>query len=712
MNERTLDALAGIVFVIIILGLEYLKLDIGYAKPFFWTFAILFHAYVFGKNVLPNRHWATSSTFGLLMLMATQSVIQTVWFYADGPLSGLSDAWSLAITMTISHLVGLGYERQLTDGPMQEDDASNWTHKKQLMAIAIACAGIIALAFVLQSAWAAQTLQSIRTPWPLLPAGTLAAIALLWALAIFSAIFIQSSGFTAFQTGLSIVGTLGLAPIIYRLGYGFDGFLHLAGEQVMLKTGTLSPKPFYYIGQYVFTTWLARMTELPLADIDRWLVPILASIILPACVFLAFRRENWFGTAAAALALFPLGMFVATTPQGLATVIGISAVVLALGARQKTLQFSAPLWLAAWSAAIHPLAGVPLSILVLALLILGDRKKWIKHTSWIVAIFSGLAIPIIFYIASQYHSSLAIDWNLANVTQFSAWIDNLAKLIPWLGNKYVLWPAWSSLIGLALPAMGLLACVASIIILKGNDRLAIIILLIGAVSLWLASGLLENASDFTMLIQYEKGDYAQRLWQIAVLVLLVGGLPTMGWLFKKIKTAMPLASAVAIILFCSIGAANAYNALPRHDAVQPSRGWSTSGDDVEAVRWIDRYAKGKDYTVLADQSVSAAAVKEFGFKRYAGDVFFYPIPTGGALYTTYLKMTYEDPSWDTVRDAAKLGKSDLVFVVINDYWWKATELNQRITDIAQASWSIDNGKVNIYVFDLTKPEPKVVETTP
>jgi hypothetical protein len=69
-------------------------------------------------------------------------------------------------------------------------------------------------------------------------------------------------------------------------------------------------------------------------------------------------------------------------------------------------------------------------------------------------------------------------------------------------------------------------------------------------------------------------------------------------------------------------------------------------------------------------------------------------------------MTYEDPSWDTVRDAAKLGQSDLVFVVINDYWWKAEELNQRIAQIAHASWSIDNGKVNIYVFDLTKPEPE------
>ena len=401
-------------------------------------------------------------------------------------------------------------------------------------------------------------------------------------------------------------------------------------------------------------------------------------------------------------------MFVATTPQGLAAVLGISSVMLALGAREKAVSFYAPLWLSAWSVTVHPLAGIPCALIVAALFVLGDRKAWTKHLAWPLAVISGLAIPAIFFFASQYQGALAIDWNLANITQFSGWLEQLSKIIPWLGNKYVLWPAWSSLIGIALPAIGLVGIIASLIISKNNERLAILVLLISAVSLWLSSGLLENAGDFTFLIQYEKGDYAQRLWQIATLLLLIGSFPAVGYLLEKIKRSIPIASAVAIVLFASIGAANAYNALPRHDAVQASRGWSTGADDVEAVRWIDRYAKGRPYTVLADQSVSAAAVKEYGFKRYAGDVFFYPIPTGGPLYASYLKMTYEDPSWDTVRDAAKLGQSDLVFVVINDYWWKASELNQKITDIAQDAWSISNGKVNIYVFDLKKPQPAEV----
>ncbi|MFA6504192.1 MAG: hypothetical protein WCT54_04680, partial [Patescibacteria group bacterium] len=111
MNEKTLDALAGIVFIIIILGLAYLKIDIGFAGQFFWVFAILFHAYVFGKNTLPEKNWAISAPFGLLILLAAQSVVQTIWFYTGNPLGHLSDAWSLAIAMAIAHIVGLTIEQ-------------------------------------------------------------------------------------------------------------------------------------------------------------------------------------------------------------------------------------------------------------------------------------------------------------------------------------------------------------------------------------------------------------------------------------------------------------------------------------------------------------------------------------------------------------------------------------------------------------------------
>lgn len=701
MGERALDAIAGIVFVIIILGLEYLHVDIGLAKPFFWVFAILFHAHVFGKHIAPNRSWGITFIFGLLLLVAAQSVIQTIWFYAGGALGHLSDAWSLAIAIAISHITGLKTEHSVTfQSTPSATTPIKWTPQTKIMAGILLAAALGGAVFVVYGAYLGQTMDSIRTPWPLLPHGTLIAIALLWMCAALSAIFIGSGAFTAVHSFLAMGSTLSIAPLIYKIGYGFDGFLHQAGEQIILKTGFLNPKPYYYVGQYVFTTWLARMAELPLDSIDRWLVPVVAAFALPASVLISLNEDDWKGGAALGLALFPLGMFVATTPQGLATILGISAVILGMGARKQNIQFGASLWLGLWSMTIHPLAGIPLLILTTALYIMGDREGWIKHIAWPMAVISGLAIPFVFYLASRFTGTISIDWNLNQILNLDIWINELSRLAPWLGNKFVLWPAWSSLVNLSLPAIGLVASIFSFILLKKNDRLATLVLLISSLSLFAGSILLRNAGDFTFLIQYERGDYADRLWQIAIYVILLAGLPAIGLLIKRVRAQVPVFSAVVIILLGTVGAANAYNALPRHDAVQASRGWSTGKADLQAVRWIDQYAKGQAYTVLANQSVSAAAVKEFGFKRYNNDVFFYPIPTGGPLYEVYLKVTYEDQSLDTIKDAGQLGGTDLVFVVINDYWWKAPELNESLSEIADHEWSIENDKVKIYVFNL------------
>ena len=46
------------------------------------------------------------------------------------------------------------------------------------------------------------------------------------------------------------------------------------------------------------------------------------------------------------------------------------------------------------------------------------------------------------------------------------------------------------------------------------------------------------------------------------------------------------------------------------------------------------------YIVLANQSVSAAALLRFGFHTYYGAQFYYAIPTGAPLYQSYLDMVY------------------------------------------------------------------------
>jgi len=701
MGERTLDAIAGIIFVILILGMQYWQLDIFDAiRPFIWVFAIIFHAYVFGKNVFPTRHWLVAAPFGLLLLLAVQSIAQVIWFYMGAPLGALSDSWSLAIAIAGSHLSGVTAESILLVAAPPLPLKFDWSRKRIILASLLGCAAVAAFVFVVISAWNARTLDSIRTPWPLLDSGVLPAIALLWIAALLSAMAVRSITLTTVHAMLAIGATLALAPIIYVLGYGFDGFLHIAGEEILLKTGTLDPKPFYYMGQYVFTTWLSRIFDLPLVWLSKWLVPLSAAVLLPASIAFAYQRFDPDHYAALIMALVPISMFVASTPQGFAAVIGFSAVILAIGSAERHIRITGPMWLGVWSIVIHPLAGIPLLLFAIALMIRRRNDISSRILSYAIAATCGMAIPAIFFVGSYFLPSMSIEWDFSQVRDLGSWSSSFSSLIPWLGNKYVLWPAFSSLINLSLPAIGLLLALAGFLVpVKVKKRTAM--MLVGAGSLIFSAGLLQHAGDFSFLIQYERGDYANRLLQLGVILLLLAGIPTISYLFNKIRSGVPIATLAVLLFVGAVGAANAHNALPRHDSVEPSRGWSTGRAEIEAVKWIDRSAKDEKYTVLANQSVSAAAIKEYGFKRYAkNDVFYYPIPTGGPLYEIYLKMTYEDPSIETVREAARLGESDLVFVAINDYWWKAEELNERVAEIADEEWSIADGKIMIYKFEF------------
>ncbi|MCG2695722.1 hypothetical protein L6248_02210 [Candidatus Parcubacteria bacterium] len=123
-----------------------------------------------------------------------------------------------------------------------------------------------------------------------------------------------------------------------------------------------------------------------------------------------------------------------------------------------------------------------------------------------------------------------------------------------------------------------------------------------------------------------------------------------------------------------------YLSYPRFDHYFNSRCFSTSKNDIEAVNWIENNTES-DYIVLANQQVSAAALREFGFKKYyspplidkerglGGEVFYYPVPTGGPLYQYYLDMVYEKPSRETMTKAMDLVGVSEGYFVLNKYWW-------------------------------------------
>jgi hypothetical protein len=103
--------------------------------------------------------------------------------------------------------------------------------------------------------------------------------------------------------------------------------------------------------------------------------------------------------------------------------------------------------------------------------------------------------------------------------------------------------------------------------------------------------------------------------------------------------------------------------------------------------------------VLADQQVSAAAIKEFGFaKYYQNGIFYYPVPTGGPLYPFYLDMVYESPSRQTIFAAMDLAGVRESYFVLNKYWWAFPKILAEAKLSADSWREIGDGKIFVFLY--------------
>jgi len=716
MGEKFKDLLAGLVIMAIFAFSRLQHLPIYFASRFITSFAILYPAYILGRRVFPKASWLSATAMGTALYLAVQSLVQTAWFYSGHALDAVSDPWLMLGAMVLCHILVLLLPEADDEAP---DKRQPWTLRATLFGVLLFACALGAAAFVLVGAANTAVFDSIRTPWPLLPAGTLLAIALTWCSAIFCAWLVKRPGPVAILSGVALFTTTAMVPFIYRLGFGFDGFLHVASEKIILASGTLSPKPLYYMGQYAFTTWFARLADLPIDQVDRWLVPLSLALLVPLALYLG-RRHTDSTLLPAALMLLPLAPFVATTPQAFSYVLGLAALLLARACHDRSVSPAAPLLLVLWSAAVHPLAGVPLALIVAALVLLPcTRDNIARHirfaAAWACGILAACSVPLMFLILSL-KGRAEINWGWSALLSWTPWNDLLAAFLPWIGNHFALWPSWASLFDHALPCLLLAAAVGSALMLKDGARRQTVLLAAAACLLFVAWTVLKSAGEFAFLIEYERGNYADRLYTMALLLLVVAALPAVSRLLERVRRGPPLLGAAFLALLLAGAAALSYNALPRNDALVTGHGWSVGQADIEAVRAIDRDAASAPYTVLADQSVSAAAVMQFGFKRYAGDVFFYPIPTGGPLYDLFLRMTYNEPSRDTAAEAGKLGSSKIVYVVLNDYWWNYAYTSETLSAMADNEWTFgepDKGaghSVKVYKFDLSKPAKPAAKT--
>ncbi len=547
-----------------------------------------------------------------------------------------------------------------------------------------------------------QTENAIISPWEVMPKYYF--LLYFISLVILLIIILTRNNFILPLLTLHYFLSFGVALIVYKIGYGFDPFIHEATMNLISQKGIVEPKPFYYLGQYSLIIIIHKLFNISIAFLDKILVPFLAAIYLPSVLYRVLNKLFDNKKTIQLLIMFgpilPFSIFILTTPQNLSLLFLILIILLSLSC-QSIYDLIIIYILALTTFFIHPISGIP-AIFFSALLTiyhsnLGKAKALLQT---IIILPFSLALPTAFYLFEK-KSNLGEQINFWQ--NFKNLLSIPSPVMPHKGNIFL---DLVYLYGFNTAfVIGLFIVGGIIIAAKYKNQCKIFIIYFYAGLSMFFSYLLTRFLPFNFLIEYERNDYANRILKITVLFLLPLIILLFYWFLSKIRKQNKIIKYSFLFFLLSFLTASLYLSYPRNDNYFNSHGYSVGKYDIEAVHWINQSARGK-YIVLANQQVSAAALREFGFDHYytcdcqEKEVFYYSIPTGGTLYQYYLKMVYEKPSQNTIKEAMNLVGAEEGYFVLNKYWWASPKIIEEAQLESKEFTQFGSG--DVFVFKFTK----------
>jgi hypothetical protein len=527
---------------------------------------------------------------------------------------------------------------------------------------------------------------------------------------------------------------------IFKLGFGFDPFIHQATMKIILETGTITPKPFYYIGQYSLEFFFVKFLGLNINWLDKILIIFLSALLLPTTLYYGLSKKiadkkNLYLIILSLFIFLPLGFTILTTPQSLANLFTIILIILAFGSichsecqRRILLEYQTLVNTRSFAVAqddsslfkneiillvisisiftIHPLSGIP-AFIFLFLFYLWNQfkttdKKMFLNLFITFSILGTISLPLIWLINGQISSQATVSVNPNVFQDFKQYLKNFELI----NFKYQ--GQYKPILSLIYFIYFNIKIIFTIIIFgticksfKQKKIKTLIPYLTTFLILIINYFLLKFFLVFDFLIAYEKNSYANRVLQISLFFLLPLIFIFFENLWQKILLQKKVLLYVILILFPLVLTVSFYLTYPRHDNYSASGGFSISQSDITAVKYINTDAKN-DFIVLANQQTSVVALQEFGFKKYFNtekeEIFYYPIPTGGPLYQYYLQMVNTQPDREIMNQAMDLVGVKESYFVINKYWWNYGKIVEQSKKIADDFVMIGDGEIFIFKF--------------
>jgi len=680
---------AGLLLILTNLVTLLLPLPTLLRAPLFTLF-VLFFGFLTGKTLLRKQPAFWQLIFGSVTFLSTISIILSgiYWFYELNTIIASVVTTVAATTLTLLH------KKTIVKSPTFNFQFS----KKALVPVLVIFLDGMLVAKLLLIRFD----DTLASPWTVVGPKFFALFFTSTCILLYSSFKLhKQKALVLSAIVFHYILMLSVALIVFRFGYGFDPFIHQASEQWILTNGVITPKVPYYIGQYMLVVMSHMASGISIFTLDHMLVPVGSAIFIPLVAFFSFSKKTkpqYLLPAITLLPFVPLTMFISTTPNNLGLLFGALLGFLIWYERNHatTKTHVIGFILVGMTLVTHAFIGIPLAIIYAGSIVLRRKQNLLLAIGYWPLLVLAVPLVMFFYVDISLAPFLADPTaplrNFFSVFTFPHYYFFAEAPLHW----QALYGYKTLIIPLAL-AIGLLGWH------KSRQKTPAGFLLLSGLAIYLSGAIIGTMFSFTELISYEQSVYADRLLDLALVLILPCTLFGFTILVKQIqkKRALMLASIpfLALTLLASW-----HFTYPTVDAVSKFTGFSVRETDIEAVNFIaDRQERGEDYIVLANQVVGAAALREFSFGNYltmtdGSEQYFYSVPTGAPLYQYFRKMVYENPERQWMVEAMDYAGVDKAYFVHTNYWYPAAEIRDTAKIEADAWWELGNGRVWVYEY--------------